>query len=78
MSVPIQGSLNECGLQVIGHRPANDATAEKIKDDGLIQPTIVCVQIRDIGYPFLVRFGRIEVTIEHIGGHWVLQPAAES
>jgi hypothetical protein len=51
---------DECGADVIGHRPADDAAAIAVVHGGEIDPALPAAQIGDFGEPEHVRAGRAE------------------
>jgi hypothetical protein len=37
----VEGVQDQFGAQVVGHRPANDPTRERVQDHGEVQPALV-------------------------------------
>src|SRR5579859_2407237 len=56
----------QLGAQMIGERPAHDASAERIQDDRQIEPALPRAHVRDVRYPKFVRCGRIEVAVHQL------------
>jgi hypothetical protein len=52
---------DEVGAQVRRHRPADDATAPRVEDNGEVQEAGPGRDVRDVGDPELIRGGRREV-----------------
>ena len=57
---------DECGAQMIRHRPANHTATEHVDNDGQIQETRPCGHVGDVGHPEFVRMLRPEISINQI------------
>src|SRR5246127_2054656 len=53
---------------MIRHRPADDLAAIEIHDRGQIKPTLISLDVGDVGEPDPVRRGGDEVALEQIRG----------
>jgi hypothetical protein len=71
-----QGVQDERGLEVRGHRPADDAAAEGIEHHGEVQEARPRRHVGDVGHPELVGGGRGEVALHEIRGHLPVGSAA--
>jgi hypothetical protein len=63
----VQCIEHELGVQGGGHRPADDAAAERIECDRQIQKGCPRGNVRDIGYPEPVRALGGEVALDQVG-----------
>ena len=58
---------DEVGAQVRRHRPADDATAPRVEDDGQVQEAGPGRDVRDVGDPELIGTGGDELALDQIG-----------
>jgi hypothetical protein len=59
---------DELGAHVVLERPADDAAAEAVDDNGEVEPALPGAQVGDVGDPQPVRRRRLEVTLDEILG----------
>ena len=52
--------------QVIGERPAHDPSAERIQDDGQVQPALPRADVGDVREPDAVGRSRVEVASHQV------------
>ncbi len=64
----VQCIEHELGPQAVAHRPADDAPAEGIENDGQIQKSGPGRDIGDVRHPEPIRFVGMEVPIDQIAG----------
>src|SRR5215203_6769468 len=62
----LQGVQDQFGAQVLGHRPANDPTRERVQDHGEVQPALVGALLGNVGDPELIGTGRCEPALDEI------------
>ena len=62
----VQGVQHQRRGKSCGHRPAHDATAERIEHDRQIEKARPCRNVGDIGHPQQIRPVRREVAVDQI------------
>ena len=62
----VQGIEHELGVQAGGHRPADDAAAERIECDGQVEEAGPRRNVGDIGHPQHVRARRLELAVHPV------------
>src|SRR5215212_8286380 len=62
----LQGVQDQFSAQVVGHRPANDPTRERVQDHGEVQPALVGALLGNVGDPELIGTGRCEPALDEI------------
>src|SRR4030081_3254991 len=53
---------------MIAHRPADDLAAVQVHDGGQIEPSLIGLDVGDVGEPDPVRRGGSEVAVEQVRG----------
>jgi hypothetical protein len=62
----LQCCQRQAGAQMIGHRPTHDPAAVEVHDGGQIEPSLIGLDVGDIGEPDAVRRGRCEVPLKQV------------
>jgi hypothetical protein len=62
----VQGIEHELSPQVRCHRPADDAAAPRVENDGEVQEAGPGRDVRDVGDPELIGSGRGEVALDEV------------
>jgi len=65
----LQGVDYQRSIQTRLHRPANNATAKQIQDNGKIQPALTRPQVGDVGHPLHVLPENAEIARQQVCGH---------
>ncbi len=63
----LQGLLDQLGIPISRHRPANHQAREEVEDDRQIEPALGGPHPCDIRYPFGVRSRCTEIPVQEVG-----------